>query len=152
MIREPEAELSRPCSWPLAAGARSAARAEHAPCGTERALDAGGRPAAERQPWLCELKRAAQRRVPSSVWARGPFSSGRDAGPRDRMVSITGIIWYTTTTPAAFALLVFYWRRLVATPWLPPPQPPLCSRRPPFLASPRASGNDRALALSLPPC
>ena len=64
------------------------------------------------------------------------------------MASLVGIIWFATTTPAAFALLVFYWRRLVATPWLPPPQPPIFSRRPPFLASPRAS-HDRALTLSL---
>ena len=63
------------------------------------------------------------------------------------MASLVGIIWFATTTPAAFALLVFYWRRLVATPWLPPPQPPIFSRRPPFLASPRAS-HDRALTLS----
>jgi hypothetical protein len=29
--------------------------------------------------------------------------------------------------------VTWYWRRLVASAWLRPPQPPLCSRRPPFV-------------------
>eukprot|EP01043_Picozoa_sp_COSAG02_P099670 COSAG02_NODE_35777_length_463_cov_1.549451_1_plen_113_part_01 len=63
---------------------------------------------------------------------------------RISMALATSIIWYSTTTPAAFLLLAFYWRRLVADVWLPVPQPPLCSRRPPFLAKAPLDENIKA--------
>ena len=44
------------------------------------------------------------------------------------------ILWIVGTLPTTVLALVWYWRRLVARVWLTPPQPPLCSRRPPFLA------------------
>ena len=44
------------------------------------------------------------------------------------------IVWVVTTLPTMAFLVVFYWRRLVASVWLPAPQPPICSRRAPFVA------------------
>ena len=44
------------------------------------------------------------------------------------------ILWIVGTLPTTVFAVVWYWRRLVARVWLVPPQPPLCSRRPPFLA------------------
>lgn len=51
----------------------------------------------------------------------------------DAMTAVT-IAWIAGTLPTLVFAVMWYWRRLVVRAWLVPPQPPLCSRRPPFLA------------------
>lgn len=60
--------------------------------------------------------------------------SEQGAEPPPDTLNATAIIWIVGTIPATIVAVVWYWRRLVARVWLAPPQPPLCTRRPPFLA------------------